>query len=63
VVGGLAATAVMAVAVVAVPDFGGVPELAAKVVAGAVVYAAAALALDLAGCRSRIRRIVRVQPQ
>ena len=61
--GGLAATAVMAVAVWAVPDIGGVPGLFAKAIVGAAVYAAAALVLDLAGCRSRLRGIVWVQPQ
>ncbi|MGJ3230445.1 MAG: lipopolysaccharide biosynthesis protein [Oceanicaulis sp.] len=49
----LAATAVMAAAVVAVPGFdNALATLAAKIAAGALAYAAAALALDAAGCRA-----------
>lgn len=49
-----AATALMALAVVAIPSFGGALELAFKAGAGALVYAAAALALDAGGARSRV---------
>jgi O-antigen/teichoic acid export membrane protein len=49
----LAATAVMAVAVMAVPPLGGVVELAMKAGIGAGVYALAVLVLDAGGARSR----------
>jgi O-antigen/teichoic acid export membrane protein len=50
-----AATALMGVVVAAMPRWGGIAELAAKACAGALVYAAAAYVLDLAGLRSRAR--------
>lgn len=52
---GVVATAAMAAGVTAVPDFGGIAGLAVKVAAGALIYAGVAVALDLAGCRSRLR--------
>lgn len=53
----LAATGVMAVAVLAVPAVGGALELAAKAVVGAAVYAACALALDVAHVRAPASRV------
>jgi len=55
----LAATAVMAAAVVAVPAMGGLVELAAKALVGAVVYAAAALVLDVAHVRAPASRVLK----
>ncbi|HYE42756.1 MAG TPA: polysaccharide biosynthesis C-terminal domain-containing protein, partial [Caulobacteraceae bacterium] len=56
---GLTATGVMALAVLAVPAVGGLVELAAKATAGGIVYAAAALALDVAGVRAPASRILK----
>lgn len=53
----LAATGAMALAVIAVPAFGGVVELVLKALAGAVVYAVAALALDIARVRTPASRV------
>jgi O-antigen/teichoic acid export membrane protein len=50
-----AATAIMGLAVAALPSLGGFPELALKAGVGAAVYAIAAYALDIAGLRSRGR--------
>ena len=47
----------MSLAVLAVPAFGGIVELIAKAVVGAVVYAAAALALDVANVRAPASRV------
>lgn len=52
----LAATAVMGLAVSALPAWGGVAELALKAGVGAAVYGAAAWVLDLAELRSRTRQ-------
>ena len=54
-----AATAAMALAVLAVPAFGGLVELALKAVTGAIVYAAAALLLDVAGVRGVTTRFLK----
>jgi O-antigen/teichoic acid export membrane protein len=53
------AAAAMAGAVSLVPSVGGIGELLAKSALGALVYGAAALALDIAGVRSRAPRLVR----
>lgn len=53
------ATAVMALAVWLVPDFGGALELAAKAVTGAVVYAAAAWLLNAADLRLHGSRVLK----
>ena len=50
-----AATALMAAGVMVVPSFGGVAELAAKSLAGALIYAAAAYLLDAADLRAAVR--------
>jgi O-antigen/teichoic acid export membrane protein len=47
------ATAGMALAVLAIPAFGGFGELIAKALAGVVTYLALAFALDICGLRSR----------
>lgn len=58
------ATAVMALAVANLPAMGGLLELFGKAAAGAVVYALAALALDVMGCRSRgLGRIAALKPR
>jgi len=49
-----AATAAMALAVLAVPSFGGLIELGLKASTGGLVYAAAVLALDAGGARGRL---------
>jgi O-antigen/teichoic acid export membrane protein len=49
------ASAVMGLVVIRLPALGGVAELGLKAVTGAVVYAIAAYALDIAGLRSRGR--------
>jgi O-antigen/teichoic acid export membrane protein len=51
----LAATALMGLAVAALPALGGIVELALKAGVGAAVYGAAAWVLDLAELRSRTR--------
>ena len=51
------ATGAMALAVSAVPQLGGIAELAAKAGLGALVYAAAALALDAGQARSHAARL------
>lgn len=53
------ATAVMALAVLAVPAFPGVAGLAAKVSAGVLAYGAAVLLLDAAGARSASSRLLK----
>jgi len=50
-----AATAIMGLAVAALPSLGGLAELALKAGVGAAVYALAAYGLDIAGLRSRGR--------
>ncbi len=55
----LLAVGVMALAVMAVPAWGGLAELTAKAVVGALVYAAAALGLDVAGVRAPASRILK----
>ena len=47
----------MALAVLAVPEFGGVFELIAKATVGAAVYGMAALALDAGGARGQLSRV------
>ncbi|MEQ8434525.1 MAG: polysaccharide biosynthesis C-terminal domain-containing protein [Oceanicaulis sp.] len=55
-----AATAAMAAAVLAVPAFeAALVTLAAKIAAGAAAYAAAALTLDVAGCRTLAAGLLR----
>lgn len=56
---GLAA-ALMAVAVMQVPAIGGIVELLVKAAVGALVYAAAAFALDAGGVRSHGARLLQV---
>jgi len=56
---GLTATGIMALAVLAVPAVGGFAELAAKATVGGIVYAAAALVLDIAGIRGPASRILK----
>lgn len=51
------ATGLMALAVMAVPAFGGIVELLAKAFVGVVVYAIAALALDVAQVRAPASRV------
>lgn len=51
-----AASAVMGLAVVSLPRFGGLSELALKAGVGVLVYAIAAYALDVAGLRTRGRQ-------
>lgn len=53
-----AASAVMAVVVSLIPDFGGLLELALKAGIGGVVYAALALALDAGGARTQAMTLV-----
>ena len=53
------AAGAMAVAVMAVPSFGGIVELFAKAFVGAVVYAAAALFLDVAHVRAPASRVLK----
>lgn len=53
------ATGLMAIAVLAIPAVGGVVELVAKALTGMLVYAAAALALDIAGVRAPATRILK----
>jgi O-antigen/teichoic acid export membrane protein len=50
----IAATGAMALAVLAIPAFGGIGELMVKSGVGAVVYALAVLALDAGGARGRV---------
>ncbi len=52
------ACGLMAVAVLAVPAFGGLLELILKASAGAVVYGLAVLALDAGGLRGRVTDIL-----
>ena len=52
------ATAVMAAAVLPLPDIGGFAELMLDASVGAVVYAAAALILNAAGVRDLVRRLI-----
>lgn len=54
----LAATALMGLAVAALPSLGGAPELALKAGVGAAVYGLAAWVLDIAGLRSRGGRVL-----
>ncbi len=54
-----AACAAMALAVLAIPDFGGILELALKALVGAIVYGAVILGLDAGGLRSRGLGMVR----
>jgi len=54
-----AATALMAVAVSLTPALGGIGELAAKSLIGALVYGVASLALDTAGMRGQLLRLAR----
>jgi O-antigen/teichoic acid export membrane protein len=54
----LAATAVMGLAVAALPALGGIVELGLKAGVGAAVYGACAYLLDLAGLRSRTGRLL-----
>jgi O-antigen/teichoic acid export membrane protein len=54
-----AATAFMAVALQFLPSPGGLLELALKAGAGMIVYAASAVALDLAGVRGQLARLSR----
>lgn len=49
----LVAAAAMTAGVLAAPEYGGWPELLSKAAIGAAIYGAAALALDIAGVRSR----------
>ncbi|HEX8232910.1 MAG TPA: lipopolysaccharide biosynthesis protein [Caulobacteraceae bacterium] len=49
----------MAAAVLALPAWGGFPELALKAGVGAAVYALLAIALDIAGARSRLGGLAR----
>ena len=51
----LAASLAMWPAIAIIPEFGGWPELIAKAIAGAIVYAAAALAIDAGGARSFVQ--------
>jgi O-antigen/teichoic acid export membrane protein len=53
------ASAVMAVAVAALPSPGGWVELVVKAATGVAVYALAAFALDLCGARTHSHRLVR----
>jgi O-antigen/teichoic acid export membrane protein len=53
------ASAAMALAVRAVPAYGGLGELAAKAAVGMVVYGALAFALDICGARTHSGRLVR----
>lgn len=53
------AAAAMVPVVLAVPAFGGVVELLAKAVAGALTYGAGVLALDAAGARTRSSRLLK----
>lgn len=53
-----AASAVMALVVSLIPDFGGVIELSLKAAAGGLVYGLIALALDAGGARSQVVRLV-----
>ena len=53
-----AASAVMALVVSLIPDFGGLLELALKAGVGGVVYAALALALDAGGARTQAMTLV-----
>ena len=53
------ASAVMALAVLAVPASGGVLELAAKAIVGILVYGAGAYVLDICGARTHSGRLVR----
>jgi O-antigen/teichoic acid export membrane protein len=58
------ATAVMAVAVIALPALGGLPELLLKASVGAAVYGLMALVLDAGGSRSqagRLRHLLRLR--
>jgi O-antigen/teichoic acid export membrane protein len=58
------ATAAMALAVANLPAMGGLLELFEKAGVGVVVYALAALALDVMGCRSRgLGRIAALKPR
>jgi O-antigen/teichoic acid export membrane protein len=52
------ACVLMAAAVLAVPAFGGIAELAAKASLGALVYGLVVLALDAGGLRSRVADLV-----
>jgi len=52
------ATALMAAAVIQVPDFGGALELFAKAAVGGAVYGLVAALLDVAGLRGRAMRFV-----
>jgi O-antigen/teichoic acid export membrane protein len=54
----LVATALMGLAVAALPSLGGAAELALKAGGGAAVYAIAAYVLDIAGLRSRTRHLL-----
>jgi O-antigen/teichoic acid export membrane protein len=51
------ASAVMAVAVYLIPDFGGILELGLKASVGGLVYGVVALALNAGGARDQLRRI------
>ena len=53
------ATLVMTGAVLLVPAFGGLPELAAKAAVGAAVYGLAAWLLDAAGVRGHGSRVLK----
>jgi O-antigen/teichoic acid export membrane protein len=54
-----AATAAMALAVMAIPDLGGAVELGLKAAVGVLVYAAAILALDAGEARARVVQALR----
>jgi O-antigen/teichoic acid export membrane protein len=51
------ASAIMALAVRALPSSGGIVELMEKATCGVLVYGALAIALDLAGARGRLQRL------
>lgn len=55
----LLATAGMAAVVLALPGWGGIAELAVKATAGAFSYALLALAMDIAGARTRLLGLAR----
>ena len=54
----IVAAGLMALAVLAMPAPGGLLEVALKAAGGALVYAALALMLDIAGARSRARKLI-----
>jgi O-antigen/teichoic acid export membrane protein len=53
----LLATAGMAAVLVVIPDFGGLPELLVKALAGAAVYATLVFTLNVSDARSLLRRL------